>query len=97
MTANKPGLLMVWTDIPEALECDFNEWYNREHYHSSLGLLTPWSVHTGEFEHVLQKRQEVLDRTYAAHPERFVRGRPAVQRPPARVWINEPQAVEIST
>ncbi|RMG17528.1 MAG: IS3 family transposase [Planctomycetota bacterium] len=74
----------------------FFEWYNREHYHSSLGLLTPWSVHSGEFEQVLQKRQEVLNRAYAAHPERFVRGRPTVKRPPTRVWINEPQAVEIS-
>jgi hypothetical protein len=25
------GLLMVWTDIPDELEQDFNEWYNREH------------------------------------------------------------------
>jgi len=48
------------------------------------------------FEQVLQKRQEVLDRAYAAHPERFVRGRPTVKRPPTRVGINEPQAVEIS-
>lgn len=75
----------------------FFEWYNREHYHSSLGLLTPWSVHSGEAELVLQKRQEVLDRAYAAHPERYVRGRPTPQRPPARVWINQPQAVELSS
>jgi putative transposase len=74
----------------------FFEWYNREHYHSSLGLLTPWSVHSGEAERVLEKRQEVLDRAYEAHPERFVHGRPTPQRPPTRVWINEPQAVEIS-
>ena len=74
----------------------FFEWYNREHYHSSLGLLTPWSVHSGEFEQVLQARQEVLDRAYAAHPERYVRGRPTPQRPPSSVWINEPQAVEVS-
>jgi len=25
------GMLMVWTDIPPALETDFNAWYNREH------------------------------------------------------------------
>ncbi len=74
----------------------FFDWYNREHYHSSLGLLTPWSVHSGKFEHVLAKRQEILDQAYAAHSERFVRGRPTPQRPPARVWINEPQALEVS-
>jgi len=75
----------------------FFEWYNHEHYHSSLGLLTPWSVHSGQVEEILARRQKVLDRAYEAHPERFVRGRPTPQRPPARVWINEPLAVELST
>jgi len=29
---SKPrGLLMVWTNIPQDLDHDFNEWYNREH------------------------------------------------------------------
>lgn len=31
MTSTTPGLLMVWTNIPEELEYDFNEWYSREH------------------------------------------------------------------
>jgi hypothetical protein len=31
VTSSPPGLLMVWTNIPEELEYDFNEWYNREH------------------------------------------------------------------
>jgi hypothetical protein len=31
MTEDKPGLLMVWTDIPPEVEPGFNEWYNREH------------------------------------------------------------------
>ena len=31
MASTHPGLLMVWTDIPDTLEADFNEWYNREH------------------------------------------------------------------
>jgi len=25
------GLLIVWTDVAEAIAADFNEWYNREH------------------------------------------------------------------
>lgn len=29
---SKPrGLLVVWTNIPQDLDLDFNEWYNREH------------------------------------------------------------------
>lgn len=31
MSAPLPGLLLVWTNIPPALDHDFNEWYNREH------------------------------------------------------------------
>jgi putative transposase len=74
----------------------FFDWYNNVHYHSSLGFLTPRSVHTGDFEGVLAQRQVILDQAYAAHPERFVRGRPSPKRPPERVWINKPQAVEVS-
>jgi hypothetical protein len=25
------GILIVWTDVPIAIEADFNDWYNREH------------------------------------------------------------------
>ena len=39
MSARGSGLLLVWTDIPEELERDFNEWYNREHMRERiLGL-----------------------------------------------------------
>lgn len=31
MTSTPPGLLIVWTNIPEELEYDFNDWYNRVH------------------------------------------------------------------
>ncbi len=72
----------------------FFAWYNGEHYHSGLGLLTPETVHYGRTEEVLAKRQAVLDRAYGANPERYVRGRPIPQGPAASVWINEPVAVE---
>ena len=32
------GLLLVWTNIPEELEADFNEWYNREHMRERIAL-----------------------------------------------------------
>lgn len=69
----------------------FFDWYNREHYHISLGLLTPASVHYGQAAALLEKRQRVLDATYAAHPERFVKKTPTVQSLPTAVWINRPQ------
>jgi putative transposase len=51
----------------------FFDLYNHEHYHSSLGLLTPATVHYGQAAALLEKRQRVLDAAYAAHPERFRR------------------------
>lgn len=70
----------------------FFPWYNHQFYHSSLGLLTPASVHYGQAELILDQRQQVLQTAYAAHPERFIRGRPHVTTLPAQVWINPPQA-----
>jgi len=31
MTSSERGLLAVWLDIPEAIEADLNDWYDREH------------------------------------------------------------------
>jgi putative transposase len=72
----------------------FFEWYNHEHHHTSLGLLTPATVHDGRAEEVLRTRKQVLAAAYHLHPERFVRGQPQPQRPPEAVWINPPQSPE---
>ena len=73
-----------------ALCQDFFHWYDYEHYHSGIGMLTPAMVHYGSAQEVLHQRQEVLDAVYAAHPERFVNGRPSPMQLPQRVWINPP-------
>lgn len=65
-------------------------WYNHQHYHTALGLLTPASVHYGQAETILVQRQQVLQTAYATHPERFVKGLPTVPAPPKEVWINKP-------
>lgn len=31
MNTQAPALTLVWTDIPEEVDSDFNDWYNREH------------------------------------------------------------------
>jgi putative transposase len=69
----------------------FFGWYNDEHYHSGLGLLTPASVHYGQAPALLAARQEVLSLAYRAHPERFVKHAPVPKALPGEVWINRPQ------
>jgi putative transposase len=66
----------------------FFRWYNEEHRHSGLGLLTPAMVHYGQAENTLRQRQEVLDVAYQLHPERFVRSAPKPPALPSEVWIN---------
>jgi putative transposase len=69
---------------------EFFPWYNDEHYHSGLGLLTPAGVHFGRTPAILAGRQAVLTAAYAQHPERFVRRPPVPAAPPIAVWINPP-------
>ena len=71
----------------------FFQWYNNQHRHSSLALLTPADVHHGDADRRLTQRQAVLDAAHVAHPERFVRGKPKVQQLPAASYINRPQEV----
>ena len=68
----------------------FFQWYNQEHRHSGIGLLTPAMVHFGQSQTVLARRQVVLDAAYQAHPDRFVRRPPKPLPLPAEVWINKP-------
>jgi putative transposase len=68
----------------------FFRWYNEEHRHSGVGLLTPATVHYGQAENFLRQRQDVLDVAYQHHPERFVRSAPKPPALPCEVWINKP-------
>jgi putative transposase len=68
----------------------FFRWYNEEHRHSGLGLLTPAMVHYRQAQRILQQRQAVLDVAYQLHPERFVRSAPKPPQLPTEVWINKP-------
>jgi len=68
----------------------FFPWYNQQHRHSGLGFLTPAVVHFGQAPTVRAQRQQVLAAAYAAHPERFVNGRPQLADLPTAVWINPP-------
>ena len=66
----------------------FFTWYNTEHHHAGLGLLTPFDVHQGRAEQRVAARAAVLAAAPAAHPERFPAGFPHPRKHPAEVWIN---------
>ena len=71
---------------------EFFGWYNDEHRHWGIGLLTPQTVHYGLAHDVIRTRQQVLSHAYNAHPERFVRGAPTPPELPEEVWINRPNS-----
>jgi putative transposase len=87
-------------DYPECFGCqqdarswakDFFDWYDYEHHHSGLGLLTPADVHYGRAQAVIQQRQQVLQAAYQKNPVRFVKGLPKPPELPEAVWINPPK------
>jgi putative transposase len=65
-------------------------WYNGEHHHGGIALLTPAMVHYGRAVEVIEARQSRLDAAYKAHPQRFVNHPPLHPELPAAVWINPP-------
>jgi putative transposase len=75
----------------------FFDWYNLQHHHWGLELLTPAQVHHGQVDIVIEHRQHVLDTAHATHPERFVRRPPIAKRPPDEAWINRPPEEDNST
>jgi len=74
----------------------FFDWYNHQHRHSGIGLMTPAAVHHGQATELHAERQRVLAAAYAATPERFVRRPPRPPALPTAAWINKPTAGEIA-
>ncbi len=68
----------------------FFNYYNTEHRHSGIGLMTPEAVHYGWAKEIRAARQDTLLLAYAMHPERFVRKAPEPPLLPSEVWINPP-------
>lgn len=74
----------------------FFPWYNTEHHHSGIGLLTPGDMHYGRAAQITEARQAVLTDAYDKHPERFVRRRPTPPLVPEAAWINPPHETELT-
>jgi putative transposase len=69
----------------------FFDWYNNEHYHSGIGLLTPSSLHYGQAQEIINARKETLHQAWQQYPERFINGVPKPAALPKAAWINPPQ------
>jgi putative transposase len=65
-------------------------WYNGQHRHSGIAMLTPAMVHGGGGPQIVAARAQVLTHAYEAHPERFVNQAPIPEPLATEVWINPP-------
>ena len=50
---------------------DFFNWYNKEHHHSGIGLMTPEQFHYGLAGLIVEERAKVLNAAFEATPNRF--------------------------
>ena len=87
-------------DFPERFGCiqdartycrRFFDWYNTEHKHSGIAMLTPHTVHYQQQKQVLEHRQTTLNQAFVQHPNRFKGKQPQVELLPEAAWINQPK------
>jgi putative transposase len=92
----RPGFPQRFQSIEHARTfCrDFFDWYNHQHRHSGIGLMTPAAVHHGRAEQLHAERARVLAAAYARTPQRFVRRAPTPPPIPTAAWINKPNTDE---
>ena len=74
---------------------DFFSWYNTEHRHSGIGLMTPEQVHYGMAEKIVDRRRDVLRMAFEKNPNRFKSKIPKPPALPKAVWINKPSSEDI--
>ena len=81
-------------DEARALCRRFFAWYNEDHHHAGIGLMTPGQIHFGQAMAIYAARQQTLDTAFLSTPERFVRKPPKPPHIPTAVWINPPKKTE---
>lgn len=69
---------------------DFFPWYNDEHHHSGIAMLTPSELHSGRGAEVLKARLQTMMAAFKTNPARFNGRKPKRQELPKEVWINKP-------
>jgi putative transposase len=69
---------------------DFFPWYNQEHRHLGIGLMTPEQVHYHLANQLTENRAAVLKAAFERNPRRFKGKLPLPPVLPKAVWINRP-------
>ena len=87
-----PGFPGRFHDLTAAIAfCrSFFPWYNTEHRHAGIAMLTPDDVHHHRAHSVLEQRERTLQAAWTRHPERFVRGVPQPDPFPKRSGSTHP-------
>ena len=75
----------------------FFSWYNKDHRHSGIGLMTPEQVHYGLAQKIYDDRCQVLLNAYEKTPERFKGKVPKPHALPKAAWINKPKTEELES
>ena len=85
-----PGFPGRFHDITAAIAfCrTFFPWYNIDHRHGGIAMLTPDDVHHHRTQSVPDQRGRTLQAAWTRHPERFVRGIPQPE-PPSRSGLDQ--------
>jgi putative transposase len=93
----RPGFPENFGSIEDARNfCrNFFFWYNNQHRHSGIAMLTPEVVHYNLVEEVVEKRNIVFQKAYQSTPNRFVNGLPKAKLPENEVWINKPESIKM--
>ena len=73
----------------------FFSWYNKEHRHSGIAMMTPEQVHYGMDKTIYQNRSEVLAAAFEKNPNRFKGKLPVPKSLPSAAWINKPATDEL--
>jgi putative transposase len=73
----------------------FFTWYNEEHRHSGIALMTPEQVHYGKAKEITARRAQVLSAAFESNPLRFKGRAPKPFTLPEGAWINKPSAENI--
>jgi putative transposase len=69
----------------------FFQWYNSEHRHSGIGLMSPHAIHYGTAQALQAQRTQTLQLAFADKPLRFKGRMPQPPTLPTAAWINPPR------